>query len=104
MMTQRLRDSQMREARQSLEEAQQKLVEARQAAVVDMQEQSSVMSGEVELSLLSQRLAHWKRNCRKRGLSLQELRSNARPNPARVQPLERREEALQREIDDLRGP
>jgi capsular polysaccharide transport system permease protein len=102
MMTQRLRDSQMREARQSLEEAQLNLVEARQAAVT-LQEQSSVMSGEVELSLLSQRLISLETELSQTRLSLQELRSNARPSPARVQPLVRREEALQREIDDLRS-
>jgi capsular polysaccharide transport system permease protein len=102
MMTQRLRDSQMREARQSLEEAQENLVIARQAAV-DLQEQSSVMSGEVELSLLSQQLAALEAELTQTRLSLQELRSNARPNPARLQPLERREEALQREINSLRG-
>jgi capsular polysaccharide transport system permease protein len=102
MMTQRLRDSQMREARQSLEEAQVKLVEARQASVA-LQEQSSVMSGEVELTLLSQRLVSLETELSQTRLSLQELRSNARPSPARVQPLVRREEALQREVDDLRA-
>lgn len=102
MMTQRLRDSQMREARQSLEEAQENLVAARQAAVA-LQEQSSVMSGEVELSLLSQRLVALETELSQTRLSLQELRSNARPSPARVQPLQRREEALQREIDALRA-
>ncbi|MFN4057430.1 MAG: capsule biosynthesis protein [Roseinatronobacter sp.] len=102
MMTQRLRDSQMREARQSLEEAQENLVAARQAAVA-LQERSSVMSGEVELSLLSQRLGALETELTQTRLSLQELRSNARPNPARLQPLLRREEALQREIDGLRA-
>jgi capsular polysaccharide transport system permease protein len=102
MMTQRLRDSQMRDARESLEEAQTKLVEARQAAVA-MQERSSVMSGEVELTLLSQRLGALEGELSQTRLSLQELRSNARPSLARLQALERREEALQGEIDTLRA-
>ncbi len=102
MMTQRLRDSQMREARQSLEEAQENLVQARRAAV-DLQEQSSVMSGEVELTLLSQRLVSLETELSQTRLSLQEMLSNARPSPARVQPLVRREEALQSEIDNLRA-
>ncbi len=102
MMTQRLRDSQMTEARQSLEEAQQNLVAARQAAV-SLQERSSVMSGEVELSLLSQRLVALETELSQTRLSLQELRSNARPSLARVLPLERREDALQREVDSLRA-
>lgn len=102
MMTQRLRDSQMTEARQSLEDAQQKLIEAR-LAVVDLQERSAVMSGEVELSLLSQQIGALEAELTQTRLSLQEIRSNPRPNPARLQPLERREEALRAQIETLRG-
>lgn len=102
MMTMRLRDSQMTEARQSLEDAQQKLIEAR-LAVVDLQERSAVMSGEVELSLLSQQIGALEAELTQTRLSLQEMRSNPRPNPARLQPLERREEALRAQIETLRG-
>ncbi|MGY6703653.1 capsule biosynthesis protein [Roseinatronobacter sp.] len=102
MMTQRLRDSQMREARASLEEAQQNLVEARQAAIT-LQEASSIISGEVELSLLSQRIVALETELTQTRLSLQEMRSNARPSAARLQPLERREEALRAEIDAMRN-
>ncbi len=102
MMTQRLRDSQMREARENLEDAQQKLIEARLASV-ELQEQSSIMSGEVELSLLSQQIGALEAELTQTRLSLQEMRSNLRPNPARLQPLERREAALRRQIEDLRG-
>ncbi|MCC5962702.1 MAG: capsule biosynthesis protein [Rhodobacteraceae bacterium] len=102
MMTQRLRDSQLGEARASLEEAQQNLNEARQAAV-DLQERSAVMSGEVELSLISQQIGTLEAELTQTRLSLEELQSNPRPNPARVQPLERREQALRREIESLRG-
>ncbi len=102
MMTQRLRDSQMTEARQSLEDAQQKLIEAR-LAVVDLQERSEVLSSEVELSLLSQQIGTLEAELTQTRLSLQEMRSNPRPNPARLQPLERREEALRAQIETLRG-
>ncbi|TVS02798.1 MAG: capsule biosynthesis protein [Rhodobacteraceae bacterium] len=102
MMTQRLRDSQLGEARASLEEAQQQLIDAR-TAVVELQEQSSVLSSEVEVSLISQQIAVLDAELTQTRLSLQEWRSNPRPNPARVQPLERREEALRQEIDDLRN-
>lgn len=102
MMTQRLRDSQMREARASLEEAQQNLVEARQAAIT-LQEASSIISGEVELSLLSQRIVALETELTQTRLSLQEMRSNARPSAARLQPLERREEALRAEIETMRN-
>lgn len=102
MMTQRLRDSQMREARASLEEAQEKLIEARQAAI-ELQERSSIISGEVELSLLSQRIVALETELTQTRLSVQEMRSNARPSAARLQPLERREEALRAEIETLRN-
>ncbi len=102
MMTQRLRDSQLGEARASLEEAQQQLIDAR-TAVVELQEQSSVLSSEVEVSLISQQISALDAELTQTRLSLQEWRSNPRPNPARVQPLERREEALRQEIDDLRN-
>ncbi|MCC5959253.1 MAG: capsule biosynthesis protein [Rhodobacteraceae bacterium] len=102
MMTQRLRDSQMREARASLEEAQEKLIEARQAAI-ELQERSSIISGEVELSLLSQRIVALETELTQTRLSVQEMRTNARPSAARLQPLERREEALRAEIETLRN-
>ncbi len=101
-MSQRLRDSQMREARANLEEAQQRLIDAR-LAVVEFQEQSRVLSGEVELSLLSQQIGTLEAELTQTRLSLRELLSNPRPNPARVQPLERREEALREQIASLRG-
>ena len=102
MMTQRLRDSQMREARENLDEAQQRLIDAR-LVVVEFQEQSSLFSGEVELSLISQQIGALEAELSQTRLSLQELRSNIRPNPARLQPLERREAALRDQIEDLRS-
>ncbi len=102
MMTQRLRDSQLGEARAGLEEAQERLIEAR-LAVVTLQERSSILSGEVELSMISQQISALETELTQTRLSLNELRSNPRPNPARLQPLQRREAALQGEIDMLRG-
>ncbi len=101
-MTQRLRDSQLGEARASLEEAQENLNVARQA-VVDLQERSSVLSGEVEVSLLSQQISALETELTQTRFSLQDLRSNPRPSTARVEQLERREEALRSEIENLRG-
>ncbi|SUZ32077.1 hypothetical protein ROE7235_01829 [Roseibaca ekhonensis] len=101
MMTQRLRDSQMREARQSLEEAQEALISARQD-IVALQEKSSVLSGEVEVQLISQQIVALETELTQTELSIQEMRVNARPNPARLRPLERRAQALQDQIDSLR--
>ena len=100
-MTQRLRDSQMREARKSLEEAQAALITARQD-IVALQEQSSVLSGEVEVQLISQQIVALESELTQTRLSIQEMKANARPNPARLQPLERRAAALQQKIDTLR--
>ncbi|MCC1482096.1 capsule biosynthesis protein [Roseibaca sp. Y0-43] len=102
MMTQRLRDSQMREARQSLEEAQLALIQARQD-IVALQEQSSVLSGEVEVQLISQQIVALETELTQTQLTIQEMRTNARPNPARLMPLERRAQALQEQIDGLRA-
>lgn len=102
MMTQRLRDSQMREARLSLEEAQEALIVARQD-IVGLQEQSSVLSGEVEVQLISQQIVALETELTQTQLTIQEMRSNARPNPARLRPLERRAEALQTQINQLRN-
>lgn len=102
MMTQRLRDSQMRDARQSLEEAQSALITARQD-IVALQEQSSVLSGEVEVQLISQQIVALETELTQTRLSIQEMRTNARPNPARLMPLERRAAALQQQIDNLRN-
>ena len=102
MMTQRLRDSQMREARQSLEEAQAALIVARQD-IVALQEQSSVLSGEVEVQLISQQIVALETELTQTQLSIQEMRTNARPNPARLRPLERRADALQQQITGLRN-
>lgn len=100
-MTQRLRDSQMSEARQSLDEAQSALVAARQD-IVELQEKSSVLSGEVEVQLISQQIVALETELTQTQLTIQEMRSNARPNPARLRPLERRAAALQEQIDELR--
>ncbi|TVP74275.1 MAG: capsule biosynthesis protein [Rhodobacteraceae bacterium] len=102
MMTQRMRDSQMNDARQNLEDAQRQLIEAR-LAVVELQESSSILSGEVELSLLSQQLSALDAELLQTRLALQELRSNPRPNQARLQQVERRESALIEQVSALRG-
>lgn len=102
MMTQRLRDSQMTDARQSLEDAQARLIEARLAAV-ELQEQSAVLSGDVEVSLIAQQIGALESELSQTRLTLEDLRSLARPHPARLEPLVRREAALQDQIDTLRG-
>lgn len=102
LMTARIRDSAMRDARQSFEQAEARMTEARQAAV-DLQERFAVLSGEVEVSLISQQIVALESELTQARLSLQELLSNPRPNPARVDPLQRRVSALEAQIATLRG-
>ncbi|MCC5984468.1 MAG: capsule biosynthesis protein [Rhodobacteraceae bacterium] len=102
LMTARIRDSAMRDARQSFEQAETRMTEARQAAV-DLQERFAVLSGDVEVSLISQQIVALESELTQARLSLQELLSNPRPNPARVDPLQRRVNALEAQIATLRG-
>ena len=102
LMTARLRDSAMQDARSAYEEAEERMLLARQTAV-ELQERFAVLSGEVEVSLLSQQIVALETELTQARLSLQELLSNVRPNPARVDPLQRRVNALEAEIAALRG-
>lgn len=101
-LTQRLRENQMRDALQSYEDAERRMEEARIAAV-NLQENFNVMSGEVEVTILSQQISTLETELSQARLSLQEMMSNARPNPARVDPLRRRVNNLEAEIANLRG-
>ena len=102
LMTARVRDSAMRDARQSFEEAEARMTEARQTAV-ELQERFAVLSGDVEVSLISQQIVALESELTQARLSLQELLSNPRPNPARVNPLQRRVDALEEQISTLRA-
>lgn len=102
LMTARLRDSAMRDARAAVDEAEARMMQARQAAV-DMQERFSVLSGEVEVSLLAQQIVALETELTQTRLALQEMLANPRPNPARVDTLQRRVAALEAEVAALRG-
>ena len=101
-LTSRLRGDQMEGARRNFEEAEQSVREARQR-VVDLQERFEVMSSDIEVELLTSQIAALQTELTQARLSLQELLTNERPNPARVQPLERRIDSLRDEISDLRA-
>ncbi|WP_050527309.1 capsule biosynthesis protein [Pseudorhodobacter aquimaris] len=101
-LTQRLREDQMRGAREGFEEAQTKMMES-QRSVVDLQEKYKVLSSEVEVSLITNQVGQLETLLSQDRLSLQQMKSNSNPNPARMEPLERRIEALETEIALLRG-
>ncbi len=101
-MTQRLREDQMAGARTGLDQAEARMSEARER-VIDLQERFSVLSGDVEVSLLTTQISTLESELTRDRLSLQELLANPRPNPARVEPLQRRIANLENEIASLRA-
>ncbi|MDN5786293.1 MAG: capsule biosynthesis protein, partial [Pseudorhodobacter sp.] len=101
-LTQRLREDQMRGAREGYEDAEAKMLTS-QRRVVELQEKFKVVSSEVEVSLITAQIGQLDTMLSQDKLSLQQMKSNARPNAARMEPLERRITALQDEIATLRA-
>lgn len=101
-LSQRKREDQMAGARESYEESELKVQEAQQN-VIDLQEKYDVLSTDVEISLLTQRIASLEGQLTQEELSLAELMANPRPNQARVDPVRNRIETLQRNIAELRA-
>ncbi|MGO4909647.1 capsule biosynthesis protein [Pseudorhodobacter sp. W20_MBD10_FR17] len=101
-LTQRLREDQMRGAREGYENAEAKMLVA-QRRVVELQERFKVLSSEVEVTLITAQISQLETLLSQDKLSLQQMKSNAQPNAARMDPLERRIAALESEIADLRG-
>jgi capsular polysaccharide transport system permease protein len=101
-LTQRLREDQMRGAREGYEDAEAKMLVS-QRRVVELQEKFKVLSSEVEVTLITTQIGQLETLLSQDRLSLQQMRSNARPNAARMEPLERRIGALESEIADLRA-
>jgi len=101
-LTQRLRENQMRDAMLSVEMAESRNREA-QMRVLELQEQFQVLSGEVEVTLLTQQITTLEGQLNQERLSLADLQSNPRPQAARVAQAERRIAALEGQIRGLRG-
>lgn len=101
-LTQRLRENQMRDAMEAVEIAEQRNREA-QMRVLELQEQFQVLSGEVEVSLLTQQITTLEGQLNQERLSLADLRANPRPQAARVAQSERRIAQLEGQIRALRA-
>ncbi|MEZ5913777.1 MAG: capsule biosynthesis protein [Paracoccaceae bacterium] len=101
-LTQRLREDQMKGARESYESAEVKMLEA-QRNLVDLQERSRVLSSEVEVGLITGQISALEAQLTQANLSLQEMLANRSPNQARVEPLKRRIATLETEIGNLRA-
>ncbi|WP_435258884.1 capsule biosynthesis protein [Thioclava sp. FR2] len=101
-LTQRLREDQMRGARESYQEAEAAMLAA-QRRVVELQEQFKVLSSEVEVTLITSQIGQLETQLSQDRLSLAQMEANAQPNAARMEPLKRRIATLESEIAILRA-
>lgn len=101
-MTQRLREDQMKGARESYEDAEKKYQEAN-VRVVTLQEKFKILSSEAEVGLITSQIGQLETQLTQDQLSLAQMESNETPNKARMEPLKRRIDTLQSQIADMRA-
>lgn len=101
-MTQRVREDQMKGARESYEDAERKYQEAN-VKVVQLQEKFKVLSSEVEISLITSQISQLDTQLTQDKLSLAQMEANQNPNKARMEPLQRRIATLEEQIAILRA-
>jgi capsular polysaccharide transport system permease protein len=101
-LTQRLREDQMKGARESYEEAEANMMAA-QRRVVDLQERFKILSSETEVQLITAQISELEGQLTKDRLGLAQMESNETPNLARMEPLKRRIATLESEIVSLRS-
>lgn len=101
-MTLRMRDDQMKGARESYQDAEQKLQEAN-AKVVALQQQYNVLSSDVEVSLITTQIQSLNAELNKDMLDLQQMQSQPDPTQARIDPLQQRIDLIRQQISDLRA-
>lgn len=101
-MTQRMREDQMKGARESYQDAEAKYQEANQR-LVSLQETFKILSSDVEIGLITGQIGQLETQLTQDQLSLAQMESNANPNQARMEPLKRRIATLQEQIAGLRS-
>ena len=101
-MTQRMREDQMKGARQSYEDAERKYLEAN-TRVVELQQKFKILSSEAEVGLITSQIGQLETQLTQDQLSLAQMESNANPNKARMEPLKRRIATLEAQIADMRA-
>ncbi|MBZ0128131.1 MAG: capsule biosynthesis protein [Rhodobacteraceae bacterium] len=101
-LTQRLREDQMKGARESYEEAERKLTEANMR-VLALQEKRGVVSAESELAGRMQQINAFELDLKNKRLELAELLDNSRPNRSRVDLAEKAIVRLETLIADERA-
>lgn len=100
-LTQRLREDQMKGARESLADAEAKM-KAAQEKVVLLQEQLGIISPDAETAAIMAQISGFDTQLQQKRLSLQQLLDNPRPNQARVDGTQGDIRRLEDIIADLR--
>lgn len=101
-LTQRLREDQMKGARDSYEDAEAKMLAA-QGRVLSLQEQLGVLDVATESSVVMSQVANFETQVREKQLQLDQLLANPAPNQARVEGVRGDIARLQATIADLRA-
>jgi capsular polysaccharide transport system permease protein len=101
-LSQRVRDDQMSGARSSYDDAEEAM-KAAQRSVIELKELYNVISTEIEVSLLTSRIAALELRVTEDALALQELEANERPNQTKVDTLKRGIQNRTAVIKDLRA-
>ena len=101
-MSQRVREDQMKGARDSYADAEKK-VEAAQARVLALQEKLGILDPKTESGLVMAQIGQSDTELRKKKLERDQLLDNAKPNQARLDGVRGDIDRLQSQIDDLRA-
>lgn len=101
-LTSRLRGDQMKTAQGAYQDAEQKLLDANRK-VVDLQEKNKTIDSTVEVTLVSSQISQLESQLSLENLSLAQMKSNARPNKARMDPVITRIATLEDQIAQLRA-
>jgi capsular polysaccharide transport system permease protein len=101
-LTQRLREDQMREARNGYEEAQANLA-ASQQRLIELQEKFNILSSDTEVGLVVSQIGALESQLTLEKLGLAQMESNPNPNQARMEGVKLRIATLEEEIAELRA-
>lgn len=98
----RMREDQVSGALANFEEMELKMRDA-QTRVIELQQRYNIISTDIEVSLLSQRMGQLEAQLTQERLALAEIQSSPRPNQARVTPIQNRIETLISELAKTRA-